>query len=147
MPNSSSDFSAKARAHEELYRAAQACSLVYSFQTEDTGPESELARLGSLVELSPQRMYDLVAELQRRDIAQRRGLWCAVLPQAIANRLAATALQNIPPALINTILVSDASERLRESFAHRLGYLHDSPEAQQIVTRWLTPAGFLGGLA
>jgi hypothetical protein len=131
----------------QLYRAAQACALVYSFQTEDTGFESELARLGSLVELVPQRMYRLVAELQRRDVAQRRSVWRAVLPQAIANRLAATALQNIAPALIHKTLVSDAPERLRESFAHRLGYLHESPEAQRIVTQWLAPEGLLGNLA
>jgi len=78
---------------------------VYSFQTEDVGPESELARLGSLVGLSAQRMYQCVAELQRRDLAQRRSVWRAVLPQAVANRLAATALQNIPRAFINSELV------------------------------------------
>ena len=131
----------------ELYRAAQACALVYSFQTEDTGPGSELARLGSLVELPAQRMYRLVAELQRRDVAQRRSVWRAVLPHASANRLATTALQNIPTAFIIKTLVSNAPQRMRESFAHRLGYLHGSPEAQRIVTHWLAPEGLLGNLA
>jgi hypothetical protein len=136
------------REHDgELYRAAQACALVYSFQTEDTGPGSELARLGNLVELPGQRMYRLVAELQQRDVAQRRSVWRAVLPQAIANRLATTALQNIPLDLIDKTLVSDAPERLRKSFAHRLGYLHESLEAQRIVTQWLAPDGLLGNLA
>jgi hypothetical protein len=131
----------------ELYRVAQACALVYSFQTEDTGPGSELARLGNLVELPGQRMYRLAAELQRRDVAQRRSIWRAVLPQASANRLATTALQNMPPDLINKTLVSDAPERLRESFAHRLGYLHESLEAQRIARQWLAPEGVLGNLA
>jgi hypothetical protein len=132
---------------ESLYLAGQACALVYSFQTEDVSPESELARLGSLVGLGAQRMYQCVAELQRRDLAQRRSVWRAVLPQAIANRLAATALQNIPRAFIKNQLVDGAPERLRGSFAHRLGYLHTSPEAQEIVGEWLSPLGFLGNVA
>jgi hypothetical protein len=132
---------------EPLYLAGQACALVYSFQTEDVGPESEFARLGSLVGLSAQRMYQCVAELQRRDLAQRRSVWRAVLPQAIANRLAATALQNIPRVFIKNRLVDGAPERLRLSFAHRLGYLHTSTEAQEIVGEWLSPTGFLGNVA
>jgi hypothetical protein len=132
---------------EPLYLAGQACALVYSFQAEDVGPDSELARLGTLVGLSAQRMYQCVAELQRRDLAQRRSVWRAVLPQAIANRLAATALQNIPRAFINNELVDGAPERLRKSLAHRLGYLHKSLEAQDIVIQWLSPQGFLGNVA
>lgn len=92
-------------------------------------------------------MYQCVAELQRRDLAQRRSVWRAVLPQAVANRLAATALQNIPRAFINSELVDPAPGRLRKSFAHRLGYLHTSPEAQEIVGGWLSPLGFLGNVA
>lgn len=35
-------------------------------------------------------------------------------------------------------MIHNASERLRKSFARRLGYLHDSEEAQQIVGEWIT---------
>src|SRR5207302_10092420 len=129
-----------------LYLCAQACSLVYSFQGEDisdTDP-AELHRLGKLIGRTPQEVYRSVAELQRRDLVQQRGVWRAVLPHAIANRLAAVALQNIPYATIESQLVS---ERLLRSFSRRLGYLHASNEAVGIVKKWLGADGLLEDIA
>src|SRR5205823_298621 len=83
------------------------------------------------------------AELHRRGLIQRRGVWRAVLPQAIANRLAAHALQDIPASTIEKCLVTDVSERLLKSFSRRLGFLDGSQEAKQIVRSWLTVGGFL----
>jgi hypothetical protein len=79
---------------ESLLRAAQACSLVYSFNADDLakGEQAELAQLGILVGMEAQTMYASVAELKRRELAQQRGEWRAVLPHAIANRLASKAL-------------------------------------------------------
>ncbi|MBH5371506.1 hypothetical protein [Bradyrhizobium glycinis] len=74
---------------------------------------------------------------------QKRAEWRAVLPHAIANRLAALALQNIPAATIMKALVADAPPRLRRSFSRRLGYLDGSKEAQSIVRAWLAPGGML----
>jgi hypothetical protein len=71
-------------------------------------------------------------------------MWRAVLPPAIANRLAARALQNIPFEVIRAQLVSGAPDRLLKSFSLRLGYLHDSAEAVVIVKLWLGPDGLLG---
>jgi hypothetical protein len=85
---------------EELYRAAQACALLYSFNAEGVEDASELARLGSLVTVSARRMYQHVRELHKRDLAQRRNVWCAVLPHALANRLAAEALDNIRSSVV-----------------------------------------------
>lgn len=68
-------------------------------------------------------------------------MWRAILPHAIANRLAATALQNISYAEIEKHLLS--SERLFRSFSRRLGYLHGSKEAVAIVRRWLGGGGLL----
>lgn len=132
---------------EALYLSAQACSLVYSFQGEDIADDGELARLGRTVGRSPEELYRSVADLQRRDLVQQRSIWRAVLPHAVANRLAATALQNIPYALIEAQLVRGASERLLKSFSRRLGYLHASNEAVMIVRRWVGPGGLLADVA
>ena len=130
-----------------LLRAAEACSLVYSFDGEDTGDGSELERLGQLVGLDSRSLYARVAELQRRNLAQSRSVWWAVLPHAIANRLAALALQNIPLPMIETQLGSMAPERIKKSFSRRLGYLHEKPNARRIVQKWLAPGGMLSDLS
>lgn len=92
-------------------------------------------------------MFHGVAELERRDLIQRRSVWRAVLPHAIANRLAAMALQNIPRATIEAHLVKGASARLMTSFSRRLGYLHNRVEAVRIAERWLSADGLLGNVA
>ena len=120
---------------ESLLMAAQGLSLVYSFQGEDIseGEEAELFRLGTVVGKSAQEMFQSAVELGRRGLVQRRGVWRAVLPQAIANRLAARALQDIPTTIIEKHLVNEAPERLLRSFSRRLGYLDSSQEARQIA--------------
>jgi hypothetical protein len=130
---------------ESLYLVAQACSLVYSFEGEDVsaGDEAELIRLGAMIGKTAQDVYRQVAELQRRDLVQQRGVWRAVLPHAIANRLAAIALQNIPYAAIDEQFLRTASGRLTKSFSRRLGYLHASKEAKAIVKKWLGEGGLL----
>ena len=130
-----------------LLTIAQACSLVYSFEGEKTDEdEAELAVLGSLVGKTADEVFAAVAELRDRDLVQARAEWRAVLPHAIANRLAKMALQRVPAAKIQSLLVEQASERLRRSFSRRLGYLHDSKEAKTIVAGWLAPTGRLGDL-
>jgi hypothetical protein len=134
---------------QSLYLAAQACALVYSFQGENVSDsdDAELIRLGALVGLSAEELYRSVAELQRRDLIQQRSVWRAVLPHAIANRLAVTALENIPFASIETQLINSAPVRLLKSFSRRLGYLHGKQVAVAIVERWLESDGLLGAVA
>jgi hypothetical protein len=80
-----------------LLVAAQACSLVYSFQGEAlAGEEAELPRLASLAGQTAAEVYRHAGELQDRDLVQQRGVWRAVLPHALANRLAAWALDRTP---------------------------------------------------
>ena len=126
-----------------LLMAAEVCSLVYSFNGEDVSDDSELAVLGALINRSAQDIYPYVAELKRRDLVQQRSVWRAALPQAIANRLASLALQNIPLATIRAHLVDNAPDRLLTSFSRRLGYLHTSLEAIAIVEDWLSADGLL----
>lgn len=128
-----------------LLLAAQACSLVYSFQGETlTGEEAELQHLASLVDQTPTEVYRHVGELQRRDLVQQRGVWRAILPHAIANRLAARALEDVPYDLIDIQLVTGGTDRLAKSFSRRLSFLHAHPRAIAIAERWLAPGGLLG---
>ena len=131
-----------------LLAVAQACALVYSFEGEKLeGDDAELPILGSLVGKSADEVYAGVAELKRRDLVQTRAQWRAVLPHAVANRLAKQALQNISLARVKSELVDKASERMLRSFSRRLGYLHDSKEAKAIIASWLAPGGLLSGVA
>jgi len=134
---------------ESLLRAAEACSMVYSFQGEDVsdGDKAELVRLGAMIGQSAQDLFSRVAELNRRDLVQRRGVWRAVLPPAIANRLAVLGLKNTPPATIQAQLVAGAPSRLLKSFSKRLGYLGQSDEATAIIIQWLAPGGRLGNIS
>jgi len=90
-----------------LLQAAQACALVYSFEGETlAGEDAELPRLAALISAEPAALFRAVSELLRRDLVQRRGVWRAVLPHAIANRLAAAALQDIPFTAIEAQLIN-----------------------------------------
>ena len=101
----------------DLLLIAQACSLVYSFEgTRMNGEGAELPIVASLIGKSGQEVYAAVAELKRRDLLQERAEWRAVLPHAIANRLATLALQNIPPDIIKDTLITTAPARLKRSF-------------------------------
>lgn len=134
-------------AHDaSLLKIAQACSLVYSYNGDDLseGPEGELTRLGAMVGAAATEVYRATATLLERDLAQRRGVWRAILPHALANRLASAALKEIHRSVIEKELLGSGSQRLITSFARRLGYLHDSPEAVAIVDGWLKPGGWLG---
>jgi hypothetical protein len=140
-------FEQRHGSNEPLDIIAQALSLVYSFDGENTKADGELAALGRLVGKSPSEMYRGAQELYRRDLAQARSVWRAVLPHAVANRLAAAALENIPLATIQTELIEGDSERLLKSFSRRLGYLDGSKQARSIVASWLKRGGLLADLA
>ncbi|WP_150813109.1 LexA family protein [Pseudomonas fluorescens] len=128
----------------ELMVAAQACALVYSFDGE--GLDGELAQLAALTDESVTRLYRRVAELENRGLAQRRGVWRAVLPHAVANTLALRALDSTPYSLIDRYLIQ-GQDRLLRSFSRRLGYLHNSPKAIGIARKWLSEGEFLGDVA
>jgi hypothetical protein len=138
-------FRQRQESNNSLLLSAQACSLAYSFQGEDLSDvdEAELSKLAAAVGTDARTLYNDVVELKRRDLVQQRGVWRALLPHAIANRLAATSLENIPPQDFDR-LIANASARLLKSISRRLGYLHKSEAAQKIVKRWLTDGGILG---
>jgi len=126
---------------DELLRVARAASLLYSFDAEDLSETSEIGTLALLAGVSTASFRQQVAELQRRGLVQQRGKWRAVLPHALANRLGAQALEDFPATLLVDRLVANASERVARSFSRRLGYLHESKQAREIVQDWLNEGG------
>jgi len=130
---------------ESLLNAAKACALVYSFQGEALdGKDAELSNLSVLAGMNTQQLYAKVAQLKQRDLVQRRSVWRAILPHAIANRLAKMALSETPLELIEQNLTT---ERLMKSFTRRLNFLHDSPEAIRIAEKWLAKDGYLSNIS
>ncbi|MDK9362940.1 P-loop NTPase family protein [Lelliottia wanjuensis] len=129
----------------ELREQAEILSLVYSFSVSSTGMNSnELEILGSLSEYSKAQLFRAVTKLISRHVVQKRAHWRAILPHAIANKLAASALDSIPVDQLRAVFEAPEQERLLLSFAHRLGLLHDHPVAKEIVEAWLQPEGLLG---
>ncbi|MBO9501881.1 hypothetical protein [Brevundimonas sp. A19_0] len=126
-----------------LLRGAKICSLVYSFDVETSeGDKTELPLLAALAGQSVSEFHGHVAELKRRQLVQVRARWRALLPHALAHRLANLALEDLPPGDIQTF-VEAAPERLLKSFSRRLGCLHDSAHAQKIVGEWLASGGMI----
>lgn len=130
-----------------LREQAEILSLVYSFSvsTAEEG-QSELGVLGSISGYSVSQLFRATSKLSDRHIVQKRAHWRAILPHAVANRLAALALDSIPVDQLRATFEATGRQRLLMSFAHRLGLLHDHPVAKEIVECWLQPDGLLGRL-
>jgi len=130
---------------ESLLVSAEVCALVYSFEgTDVTSKSSELNFLASLTSKSGADLYRDVTELKNRSLIQTRSVWRAVLPHAIANRLARRALESIPKDTLIQKLFTSRSERLIKSFTRRLNYLHDCEIAVEIARDWLNQDGWIG---
>jgi len=131
---------------KSLLQTAKFCSLIYSFDVRTIDSESELQFLAGLAGQDVQQFYGHVAELLKRDLVQKRGTWRAVLPHALANRLAHDCLDGLHIDSLFQKFETLGSERLLRSFSRRLEYLHDNETAKQIVQKWLSPGGFLGNI-
>ncbi|MDL5512117.1 hypothetical protein QSE00_09855 [Arenibacter sp. M-2] len=130
--------------NKDLLKSAQICSLVYSFEGEDIASEkSELKVLANLQGKNPSELYADISSLKDRGMVQSRGVWRAVLPHAIANRLAKQALNQIPKDSIMNVFQT-SSDRLLKSFSKRLSYLHNEQVAIDISSIWLDENGWLG---
>lgn len=128
----------------ELLDAAKVCALLYSFDGETLdGCESELLPLAKMAGQSVDQLHKFVAELHRRQLVQKRGKWRAILPHALANRLAKRALEDIPMQRIEDAIVNGSSTRMLRSFSRRIGYLHDEERASVLVEKWFMAGGLL----
>lgn len=137
--------------HQEehsLIQAAQALSLVYSFQYKDDANtySSELELLGCVSSTSTKTLYEGAQELKRRNLIQQRGIWMAVLPHPIANRLAKVAMQNIPTNLFASFFNENTDRRILKSISRRISYLDNCTEAQDVVANWLKQGGTISKL-
>lgn len=130
---------------QQLLRAAEDLSLLYSIDGEDISDEGELARVGAISGNGARRLFEALTEMGQRGVVQARGRFRAILPQAIANALAAHALERIPSADFDQFCVK-LPPRMLKSVSRRLGFLHDSSIAQLTVTRWLRADGPFGNL-
>ena len=128
---------------EDIKKAGEALSLVYSFQYEENAQYShELTSLGKVSGISVNKLYEFSKELCRRDLAQKRDVWMSILPPPVANKLASLALENIPAGHLLSIINPDKNRRLFSSFTRRLGYLSHSKEAIIFAQNLLTINGF-----
>jgi len=131
---------------ESLLKSAESCSLVYSFNVEmEKGKDDEITLLSTFAGKSILELYADIAILEERELVQKRNKWRAILPHAIANRLATKALKKIPPTVISHTF-RNSSDRLLKSFANRLSYLHKNNNAKEIAKEWLSENGLLGDL-
>nr|ELR5214257.1 hypothetical protein [Providencia rettgeri] len=138
-------FDQRNHQNDDLREQAEILSLAYSFSISDLDVgESELEVLGSLSGYSKNQLFRTVKKLIDRHIVQKRAHWRAILPHAIANRLASSALDSIPTEQLRATFEASNNQRLLMSFAHRLGLLHDHPVAIEIAEGWLQPEGLLG---
>lgn len=140
-------FDQRKGSNDSLLQSAQVCSLVYSFNVEDAieGDDAELRRLGAVIGRDFDTLHRDVDLLRQRDLVQQRGAWRAVLPHAVANRLARFAFTEIPAYRIGEF-IKTASPRLLQSFSRRMGYLHESQQVTKIVADWFAPNGALGNI-
>jgi hypothetical protein len=134
-------FSQRKEVTDNLLESAELLSLVYSFNISQSELNDELGVLAVIGGTTRSMLHRSHAELLRRQLSQQRGNWRAVLPHALANRLARRALQNITPKDINTELFKPENFRLFKSCAHRIGYLHDFDPALQLANTWVEPGG------
>jgi len=140
-------FSQRKGVSDSLMESAEVLSLVYSFNVSATDCSDELSVLSAIAGTDRRTLHRGQAELLRRQLAQKRGDWRAVLPHALANRLAKRALENIAPSDINAELLKERNRRLFLSCAHRLQYLHDFDPAIRLASSWLCPGGPLHDIA
>ena len=128
-----------------LREQAEILSLVYSFSVSSTDAASdELEILGTLSGYPKIQLFKAATKLMERHVVQKRSHWRAILPHAIANKLAASALNSIPVDQLRASFEAPERQRLLMSFAHRLGLLHSHDVAKEIVEAWLQPEGLLG---
>lgn len=138
-------FEQRKHPDENLREQAEILALVYSFSVSSSEDgHNELEVLGSISGHSHRKLFRSVKKLLDRHVVQKRGHWRALLPHAIANKLAASALDSIPAEQLRETFEAPGRQRLLMSFAHRLGLLHDHPVAKEIVEAWLQPDGMLG---
>ncbi|MBY5927339.1 MULTISPECIES: hypothetical protein [unclassified Halomonas] len=132
----------------DLREKAETLSLVYSFSLSDSEVgQDELEVLGSISGYTKAQLFRATKKLADRHVVQKRASWRAILPHAVANRLASSALESVSVETLRSTFEAPGNSRLLMSFAHRLGLMHDHPVAREIVEAWLQPDDLLGRIS
>lgn len=131
----------------DLLESAELLSLVYSFNVSSEEYGDELSAIGRIGSIARPKLHRANAELLRRQLAQKRGDWRAVLPHALSNKLARRAIENLSISDINSELFKPENIRLLKSCAHRVGYLHDFEPAQALAKSWMADGAPLEDLS
>lgn len=130
---------------QTLLLAAENLALLYSINGKNLSKKGELAQIAKHCNLSIQMLFKTLQVLHDRGLVQSRGRWRAILPQALSNWLATSALKRITPRDFDSFFVRLPS-RMKKSLSRRLGYLHDSDYARTTFKRWLKTDSILGNL-
>lgn len=139
-------FSQKKPMDIGLLESAEILSLVYSFNISRDKYNNELSTLEDISGIERRKLYRNHKELLRRQVSQQRGEWRAILPHALANRLAKRAFENISPEDINDEILKKENIRLFKSCARRVAYLHDCEAACHLASTWVQSGAVLGDL-
>jgi hypothetical protein len=122
----------------DLKRSAEIASLVYAFHIEaESDQKSEVPVLAELAGISETQFFGAISKLVEFGVAQMRGTQRAVLPQALAIKLAVQSLDQIPIDNVLNHFNQPGRERLFKSFTRRLGFLHQSEPACAIAQKLL----------
>lgn len=128
---------------EDLLDTGRICSIFISFNIEYNKEDynNELNIIGRIIDKKTIELLKYIKELNNRQIVQNRGNMRAILPHAIANRLANEFLESIPiDFLINEI---KNCKRLQLSFFRRLKFLHNKEYSIQSANFHLEQINFL----
>lgn len=122
---------------DSLMKVGMVCSLFYSFNInyEDVDP-NEIKIISDISNVPAIEVVRYVETLRKRQIIQKRGDMRAVLPHALANRLADEYIEKYPVDKI--IQEISHNNRLLISFFRRLKNLHNNEKALKIADEYLT---------
>lgn len=128
-------------------RCADAAALVYAFYVAKVDhQEIEHPTLAGIAGVTPEDFYFQMGTFLDWGIVQQRGAQRAVMPPPLANMLAVSFIRRADPDTLLSAFVAGPS-RLFASFARRLGYLHEEPQAVVITQRIFGDQALLGNPA
>ena len=128
--------------NEELLLIGKICSIFISFNIEYDRDDknNEINIMSRLSNINSINIIRHVEELTKRQIIQKRGNMRAILPHAIANKLADELLSAMPVEFLTEEIKE--SKRLQLSLLRRLRFLHDKEYSIKIARYYLAKIHF-----
>lgn len=121
---------------EKLMKVGKVCSLFYSFNNNyEECDLNELNIISKIADIPASEIINNIEILRKRQIVQRRGDMRAILPHALANRLASDYLNHYP--IEKKLNLINSNNRLLISFFRRLKNIHNNEKALTIANDYL----------